>query len=153
MNQDISYPYPISAPIPNATHSHYTEKSRLSLLRSSDDEPISDTDQHHHLHQASQPNSHSEKVLMMVPSGQSDSGSTGRSAHDDGYGTESGSNQKVHTVSSDSSNSDYEVNVPSLIGEKESKICVIWDDDTTPYEPAKYKIHSNMSRARSVSHV
>ena len=61
MNQDISYPYPISAPIPNATHSHYTEKSRLSLLRSSDDEPISDTDQHHHLHQASQPNSHSEK--------------------------------------------------------------------------------------------
>ena len=38
-------------------------------------------------------------VLMIVPSGSSDNGSTGRSAHDDGYGTESGSNQKVHTVS------------------------------------------------------
>ena len=36
---------------------------------------------------------------MIVPSGSSDNGSTGRSAHDDGYGTESGSNQKVHTVS------------------------------------------------------
>ena len=58
MNQDISYPYPISAPIPNATHSHYTEKSRLSLLRSSDDEPISDSDQHHN-HQTQ--HSHSEK--------------------------------------------------------------------------------------------
>ena len=56
---------------------------------------------------------------------------------------------------SDSSNSDYEVNVPSLsssrpFGEKESKICVIWDDETT-YEPAKYSLQ--MSRARSVSHV
>merc|ERR1712106_1179159 len=96
-------------------------------------------------------------VLMIVPSGSSDNGSTGRSAHDDGYGTESGSNQKVHTVSSnsDSSNSDYEVNVPSLsssrpFGEKESKICVIWDDETT-YEPAKCSLA--MSRARSVSHV
>ena len=28
----------------------------------------------------------------------SESGSTGRSAQDDGYGTESGSNQKVNTV-------------------------------------------------------
>ena len=36
---------------------------------------------------------------MMVPGGNSENGSTGRSAHDDGYGTESGSNQKVHTVS------------------------------------------------------
>jgi len=94
-------------------------------------------------------------VLMMVPGGNSENGSTGRSAHDDGYGTESGSNQKVHTVSSDSSNSDYEVNVPSLISarlnDKDNKICVIWDDDTK-FEPAKYKLH-NMSRARSVSHV
>jgi hypothetical protein len=29
----------------------------------------------------------------------SEAGSTGRSAQDDGYGTESGSNQKVNTVS------------------------------------------------------
>merc|ERR1719210_2438060 len=106
---------------------------------------------HHHHHQMN------EKVLMIVPSGSSGNGSTGRSAHDDGYGTESGSNQKVHTVSSnsDSSNSDYEVNVPSIsssrpYGEKGSKICVIWDDQTT-YEPAKYSLQ--MSRARSVSHV
>ena len=39
---------------------------------------------------------------MMVPGGNSENGSTGRSAHDDGYGTESGSNQKVHTVSTNS---------------------------------------------------
>ena len=39
---------------------------------------------------------------MMVPGGNSENGSTGRSAHDDGYGTESGSNQKVHTVSTKS---------------------------------------------------
>lgn len=160
MNHDISFPFPISAPIP--AQASFTDKNRLSLLRSSsDDEPDSEHQTHHHhyhMHHHHQLNQTvSEKVLMIVPSGSSDNGSTGRSAHDDGYGTESGSNQKVHTVSSnsDSSNSDYEVNVPSLsssrpYGEKESKICVIWDDETT-YEPAKYSLQ--MSRARSVSHV
>jgi len=160
MNHDISFPFPISAPIP--AQASFTDKNRLSLLRSSsDDEPDSENQTHHHhyhMHHHHQLNQTvSEKVLMIVPSGSSDNGSTGRSAHDDGYGTESGSNQKVHTVSSnsDSSNSDYEVNVPSLsssrpYGEQDSKICVIWDDETT-YEPAKYSLQ--MSRARSVSHV
>ena len=44
---------------------------------------------------------------MMVPGGNSENGSTGRSAHDDGYGTESGSNQKVHTVSKNSASNLY----------------------------------------------
>jgi len=100
----------------------------------------------------------------------SESGSTGRSNHDDGYGTESGSNQKVNTVSTDSSNSesnsDYEVHVASLSGsvavpssERSSKICVIWDDSTThAYQPQQIRnqtqlLQTRMNRTRSVSHV
>lgn len=100
----------------------------------------------------------------------SESGSTGRSAQDDGYGTESGSNQKVNTVSTDSShsesNSDYEVHVSSLTSsaavpssERSSKICVIWDDATVhTYQPQQIRnqtqlIQTRINRTRSVSHV
>jgi len=97
----------------------------------------------------------------------SESGSTGRSAQDDGYGTESGSNQKVSTDSSHSeSNSDYEVHVASLISssavpssDRSSKICVIWDDATAQsYQPHQMRnktqmIQTRMNRTRSVSHV
>lgn len=100
----------------------------------------------------------------------SEAGSTGRSAQDDGYGTESGSNQKVNTVLTDSShsesNSDYEVHVASLTSsaaiassERSSKICVIWDDATIhAYQPQQIRnqtqlIQTRINRTRSVSHV
>jgi len=102
----------------------------------------------------------------------SESGSTGRSAQDDGYGTESGSNQKVNTVSTDEShsesNSDYEVHVSSLTSsaavpssERSSKICVIWDDATVhTYQPQQIRNQTQLitnqqriNRTRSVSHV
>ena len=59
MNYDISHPFPITAPIP--AQASFTDKNRLSLLRSSDDEPISDSDihqthHHYHLHHHSQLN-------------------------------------------------------------------------------------------------
>ncbi|CBY10315.1 unnamed protein product [Oikopleura dioica] len=93
--------------------------------------------------------------------------STERSHHDDGYGTESGSNQKVNTMSDASeSNSDYEVHVASLSSaagvvpnsDKSSKICVIWDDASSSYNPSQIRAHtaalqSKINRARSVSHV
>lgn len=98
----------------------------------------------------------------------SESGSTGRSAQDDGYGTESGSNQKVNTVTDSSnseSNSDYEVHVASISSaavassERSSKICVIWDDTTIhTYQPQQIRnqtqmIQTRINRTRSVSHV
>ena len=47
MNHDISYPFPISAPIP----ANFTEnQNRMSLLRSSEDETTSDSDHHNHHH-------------------------------------------------------------------------------------------------------
>ena len=47
MNHDISFPFPISAPIP--AQASFTDKNRLSLLRSSsDDEPDSEHQTHHH---------------------------------------------------------------------------------------------------------
>lgn len=48
MNHDISFPFPISAPIP--AQASFTDKNRLSLLRSSDDEPDSEHQTHHHYH-------------------------------------------------------------------------------------------------------
>merc|ERR1712130_374501 len=91
----------------------------------------------------------------------SESGSTGRSAQDDGYGTESGSNQKVNTVSTDSShsgsNSDYEVHVASLTSsaavassERSSKICVIWDDATIhSYQPQQIRNQTQLIQTKA----
>ena len=52
MNHDISYPFPISAPIPANFKNITDNQNRMSLLRSSEDETTSDSDHHnhHHLH-------------------------------------------------------------------------------------------------------
>ena len=64
------------------------------------------------------------------------------------------------------SNSDYEVHVASLSSaagavpnsDKSSKICVIWDDASSSYNPNQIRAHTaalqnKINRARSVSHV
>lgn len=109
-----------------------------------------------------------------VPETNSSERSTVYSGHDDGYGTESGSNHKVSDSSQSESNSDYEVHVSSLIskvsvdGQTESepsKIRVVFDDDTiATYRPHNIRsqtqriqyrkqLLSNTNKARSVSQV
>ena len=63
MNHDISYPFPISAPIPT----NFTEnQNRMSLLRSSEDETTSDSDHHNHHHHHHQMNDKGKGHLNLI---------------------------------------------------------------------------------------
>ncbi|CAG5103062.1 Oidioi.mRNA.OKI2018_I69.chr1.g596.t1.cds [Oikopleura dioica] len=82
----------------------------------------------------------------------SDSGSTHRSAADDGYATESGSNNKI-AASIGSNFTNYEFEQNSNPQSSQTKLKVIWDDSLPHDYETKGLFVSNYRKQRSISQV